>query len=324
MASNPAYVPFTFVLAAALIALLGIGWAQRKKRLGRGVLIVSPLAAAFLLLYFWHIPFHDAARSVLAPSRSYSCELDGDGSRTLEPFTIPLPKRTVFKGKTNACSPFYRTYATNDRRAREVKIIDLSHRIQDGMPPYPGDTETTLVHSKVYERDFYNNHQLTINMHAGTHIDGPMHLLDRKEYLSEIPLETFIGEGVVIDVSGGMKEIAYKEEYEERIKNNQIVLLYTGFGSRFGQPGYFSDHPVLTMEFAQLIVKKQIKMIGLDMPSPDRDPFEIHKCLFENRILIAENLTNLDQLLHVPAFEVIALPLSIRADSSIARIIARI
>lgn len=114
MASNPAYVPFTFLLAAALIALLGIGWAQRKKRLGRGVLIVSPLAAAFLLLYFWHIPFHDAARSVLAPSRSYSCELDGDGSRTLEPFTIPLPKRTVFKGKTNACSPFYRTYATVD------------------------------------------------------------------------------------------------------------------------------------------------------------------------------------------------------------------
>jgi kynurenine formamidase len=60
-------------------------------------------------------------------------------------------------------------------------IIDLTHLIKDGMPPYPGDTATVLLHSKKFQTDYYNNHQLTINMHAGTHIDGPMHLLDVKE-----------------------------------------------------------------------------------------------------------------------------------------------
>jgi len=65
-------------------------------------------------------------------------------------------------------------------------------------------------------------------------------------------------------------------------------------------------------------------MVGLDMPSPDKYPFEVHKLLFAKNILIAENLTNVEQLLHVESFEVIALPLYIKADSSIARIIARI
>ena len=65
-------------------------------------------------------------------------------------------------------------------------------------------------------------------------------------------------------------------------------------------------------------------MVCIDSPSPDRRPFEIHKLLLENNVLIAENLTNLDKLMSANNFEVIALPLKIHADSSPARIIARI
>ena len=64
-------------------------------------------------------------------------------------------------------------------------------------------------------------------------------------------------------------------------------------------------------------------MVCMDSPSPDLYPFEIHKLLLENNILLAENLTNFDSLLSVNNFEIIALPLKIHADSSPARIIAR-
>ncbi|MGM0884461.1 MAG: cyclase family protein [Bacillota bacterium] len=202
-------------------------------------------------------------------------------------------------------------------------LIELSHIIQDRMPVYPGDTETELVQSKYIEHNHYNNHQMTINMHAGTHIDGPMHLIDCNVYLNEFPLETFIGEGCLLDVSEETT-INYKEEYEQLIKQKQIVILYTGHSKFFGQSKYFEDYPVLTVEFAELLVRKQVKMIGLDTPSPDKYPFEVHKCLFQNKILITENLTNVEQLLNVNSFEIIALPLHIRADSSIARVIARV
>lgn len=208
-------------------------------------------------------------------------------------------------------------------KGRNNMLIDLSYMIQDGMPVYPGDEETVLVQSKHIEQDYYNNHQLSINMHAGTHIDGPMHLTHSKKYLNEYPLDTFIGEGCLLDVSKEAS-IDYKEEYENLIQPNHIVVLYTGHSRFNGQSSYFTDYPVLTLAFAELLVRKQVKMIGLDTPSPDKYPFEVHKHLFQNEILIIENLANVDQLLNAKSFEIIALPLYIRADSSIARVIARV
>ncbi|MNJ43990.1 Kynurenine formamidase [compost metagenome] len=202
-------------------------------------------------------------------------------------------------------------------------IIDLSHLIVDGMPVFPGDEETVLLHSKRFEKDHYNNHQLSINMHAGTHIDGPMHLTDSNVYLNELPLDNFIGEGCLLDVTG-QSTIHYREEYERAIKPGQIVLLHTGHSRYFGDARYFTDYPVLTLDFAKLLIRKQVKMIGIDTPSPDKHPFDIHKYLFEHRIPIAENLTNLELLVNVKSFEIIALPLHIKSDSSPARIIARL
>ncbi|GAA4842765.1 cyclase family protein [Paenibacillus vulneris] len=203
-----------------------------------------------------------------------------------------------------------------------MRIIDLSHPIYDGMSVYPGDAETSLVRSKHIKQDGYTNHQLSANMHAGTHIDGPMHLLDCDKYLNEFPVETFIGEGCLLDVSQD-RTIDYKAEYEQHIQQKQIVLLYTGYSQYYGQPRYYTDHPVLTLQFAELLVRKQVKMIGLDFPSPDSYPFEIHKYLFQHDILIIENLTNVEKLLQVPSFEIIALPLSIKADSSLTRVVAK-
>jgi kynurenine formamidase len=93
--------------------------------------------------------------------------------------------------------------------------------------------------------------------------------------------------------------------------------------SLFGSKDYFNDYPTVSKALAQLFVERQVKMVCIDSPSPDRHPFDIHKLLLENNVLIAENLTNLDKLLLIGKFEVIALPLKIHADSSPARIVAR-
>ncbi len=203
-----------------------------------------------------------------------------------------------------------------------MKLIDLTHMLQNRTPVYPGDSEMSLTQTKHLEADGFVNHELTINMHTGTHIDGPMHLTRSGLHLSDIPLDSFVGNGIVLDVSG-MQTIEYREAYEDVINEGSIVILYTGHSQYFGQELYFEQHPVLSKELAELLVRKKIKMIGLDTPSPDQYPFDIHKLLFENGILIAENLTNLEPLLYLTIFEIIALPLFIKADSAVARIIAR-
>lgn len=181
------------------------------------------------------------------------------------------------------------------------------------------------MRTKTWERDKHTNHRLTINMHAGTHIDGPMHLSASTTYLNELPAETFVGEGCLLDVRGEAV-IGCRDEYEDRIQEGQIVLLYTGHGERFAEADYFSAHPVVGEELAELFVRKRVKMVGMDLPSPDRPPFAVHRLLFRHGILLLENLANLDRLADAKAeaFEVIALPLKIRADSSPARVLARV
>ena len=54
---------------------------------------------------------------------------------------------------------------------------------------------------------------------------------------------------------------------------------------------YYINQPVIDEGLADFFVEKNIKMLGMDLPSPDNYPFEIHKKLFANNILIVENLT---------------------------------
>ena len=65
-------------------------------------------------------------------------------------------------------------------------------------------------------------------------------------------------------------------------------------------------------------------MLGIDLPSPDKYPFKIHKMLFNHNILIIENMTNLSELLLEESFEVITFPLKIRAEASMVRAVAKI
>lgn len=108
------------------------------------------------------------------------------------------------------------------------------------------------------------------------------------------------------------------------VKENSIVLLYTGFDEYYGTNEYYENHPCIDMELCEFLIGKKIKMLGMDTPSPDKFPFLIHKSLFKNNIYILENLTNLNLLLGVKNFEVIAFPLKINADSSITRAVARV
>lgn len=203
------------------------------------------------------------------------------------------------------------------------KLIDLSLPITNLMPVYPGDELPQLLQVNDIVRDGFNNFRLSTNMHTGTHIDGLMHLTQCKKFISETPLKQYVGVGCVLNAIG-KKYIPLTIEYELLVQPQSIVLLYTGTSSLFGSKKYFDDCPTVSRELAQLFVKRRVKMVCIDSPSPDRHPFEIHKLLLENNVLIAENLTNIDKLLSAKNIEIIALPLKIHADSSPARIIARI
>jgi kynurenine formamidase len=171
------------------------------------------------------------------------------------------------------------------------------------------------------DKDGYNNSVLRTGMHAGTHVDVPRHMLDDDRHISDYPLESFAGRGCLLDVRGEVL-IRWKPDYKEQVQEGDIVVFYTGFDRRFGDKGYFTDHPVLERELAEFLVERNVRAVGMDLPSPDRPPFEVHKLLFRAGIPIIENLTNLQALAEVESFELFAFPLKIRAEASPVRVVA--
>ncbi len=203
-----------------------------------------------------------------------------------------------------------------------MKIIDLTHPFDSTTPVYPGDPHSSLSQTAYIDKDTYNDHRLETQMHVGTHIDAPLHMIKDGQGIDELPIDGFIGNGVLVNALD-KKEIGPEVLGNAEINLGDIVFVHSGFGKKFNDKNYFTASPFLTTEFANTIVEKKIKMIGLDFSGPDRDlSWPVHKILLGNGILIIENLFNFEQLVDKEGFEVIALPLNLRSDGSPARVIA--
>ena len=202
-----------------------------------------------------------------------------------------------------------------------MRYIDLTHTVADGMPVYPGDPPVRLAPVAAIERDGYSNHEITTGMHAGTHIDAPLHMLAGGARISDMSVAAFFGRGRLIDARGAGL-VRPELLSPSRAGHGDIVLVLTGFSDRFGDPTYYGDYPEISEAFAAGLVERGVKMLGLDTPSPDRAPFRVHKLLLANGILIIENLTNLAALVNAAAFDVVALPAKFAADAAPARAVA--
>ncbi len=198
--------------------------------------------------------------------------------------------------------------------------VDLSWPMEDGMPVYPGDRQTSLVKEKSVEKDFYTAYALDTGLHAGTHMDAPMHLLENAPGIDTIPLSRCLVPGVLLDVRG-QREIKAPELPEGALAG-KAVLLYTGMEAYYGTDRYYRDHPVVSPDLARRLVKENIAFLGMDMPSPDEPPFPVHKLLLKAGIPVVENLRNLGSL--KGAFEIAAFPLRLMAEASPVRAAARL
>ena len=203
-----------------------------------------------------------------------------------------------------------------------TKLLDLSHPYQHGMPVFPGDPEVVLTQTAELRRDGWTSFLLTAGLHAGTHLDAPLHRLAEGKSVADLPIECFVKPGVLVDARG-CGEADEKLLLNLPIEAGSIVLLLTGHSSKYQQPDYYQSYPTVSREFADQLIDRGVGILGLDTPSPDRTPYLIHDRLLSCGVLLLENLTSLEKLVGVEKFDVIALPLAICAEASPVRVIAR-
>jgi cyclase len=127
---------------------------------------------------------------------------------------------------------------------------------------------------------FLSNEFYRMSVHQGTHVDAPFHygpLCEGKpaKKVLDMPLDWFIGPGVVLDVraSGGT---VTDETVNEAIGNSaidpttgSIVLFRSDSDLRVGTPQYFTESTVITPSAVSELLGRGVKVIGTDCWSFD-------------------------------------------------------
>ncbi len=199
-------------------------------------------------------------------------------------------------------------------------LIDLSRPFSQDMPVFPGDPKPRFEKVSNFERHGFEDHQIFFGNHNGTHMDAPSHMVKGGKRLSDFPLETFTGKGLLIEALE-RKSLDIDLLKNITIEPGSIVFFRTGHDANFPDITYYREFPVATSALGEALVKANVKIAGFDTPSPDLGPFEFHRILLGHEILIIENLTNLGAL-SGKSFTVTAFPLKADLDGSPVRVVA--
>ena len=216
-----------------------------------------------------------------------------------------------------------------------MEMVDLSRVIYDGMLKIPILPDVHVQRFLSLEKGhLLNVIELSLPCHAGTHVDALIHIVANGKSIEELPLDAFVGTGAIIGVKKkGGEEVTVKELEDSGVPVNHgdILMLYTGWDEKFESSDY-NLHPYLSVEAAEWMVKKGIKMFGIDcitvdLPTPFRQKgfdFLVHRTLLGNQVLIAENVTNLGSIVGKRT-RIMAFPLRVKgSDAGHARIVAEI
>lgn len=144
---------------------------------------------------------------------------------------------------------------------------------------YPGDPSPRFeVHSTI-ARDGFNLLDVHIGSQSGTHVDAPYHFEPDGLRLDELPIDRFVGPGVVVDASGlqARGEIGWQHvaPVADRLAPGVIVLLRTGWSTHYGTPAYF-DHPFLGAEACERMLGLGVRTFCIDAINIDETPDDDH------------------------------------------------
>jgi kynurenine formamidase len=213
-------------------------------------------------------------------------------------------------------------------------LIDLSQEFSEQMPYSSKFPAPSIEPIRDVEADGINVQQYSSNTHLGTHLDAPRHFVPDGHTIEQLSLDRVSGTGVIIDVVKTSPEaitVADVEASSNTVREDDIVLLYTGWGEKYGTEQY-EPHPWITTDLAKWFVDRDINLVALDVLTPDIpwshrpddwDEFPVHRELLNNEVLIAENLGNLARLAE-QRVDVFGFPIKISgADGAPARFVAK-
>ena len=172
-----------------------------------------------------------------------------------------------------------------------MTLHDISVLTGAWTPEWPGDTPFSCGWTaRIADGSSVNLTTITSSPHVGTHADAPLHVMDGGAGAESLPLDAFIGAALVVDVAGAPRDL--DAGWASRVPNGTArLLLRTGASIASGT--FPADWPALSGEAAELLVRRGLRLLGVDAPSVDRresKTLAVHHALFDGGAQVLENL----------------------------------
>lgn len=229
-----------------------------------------------------------------------------------------------------------------------MKVVDLSMTVSDWDKNSfaPEETYFKLRPIVKWEEKGFVSNMVEMTVHAGTHIDSPHHFYRDLPSIDQIPLETFVGEAIVLDLTfkGHANARITPQDLEQseraladqgiKIAPDTILLLRTDWPKSHSplDPSWWDESPCLTKAAAEWVVAKQPRGVGFDFAQEEKGgdyeyeqadeiltgAMRVHRAMLSRIKFQIENLINLHEL--PSKLRLIALPAKWKSESAPARV----
>lgn len=208
------------------------------------------------------------------------------------------------------------------------RIHDVTLTFTTDIPGFPGSPKPTLERFRSMDDGAVNNlSRLDTHVHFGTHVDAPLHFVADGYGMEKVPLETLLGPCVVVEYPD-LDEIGPEDLEAAAIPPGTERLILKTRNSGFWNDhslGFRQDFVALTPDAAQWVLKRGIRLVGIDYLSIERyqEPGRLtHIALLGAEIVLVEglDLRGIDP----GAYELICMPLKLKdCDGAPARVALR-
>ena len=204
--------------------------------------------------------------------------------------------------------------------------VDLTQLLHKDMIVWTNYPKPELSAMRTFEKEGYFSDKICVAIHTGTHVDVPIHFVPGAASVDQVPVGTFVGDALVLDVSVSSPDYqintddlakALKEFGNVGVKNTTL-LFATGWDQHLGnEEMYTRSCPGFSKELAEHLLSLDVKAVGLDTPSLDyyKSPdFAAHRTLLAAGMVGYENLQGISKLAG-KKIRLYALPLKIKGAS---------
>jgi len=172
--------------------------------------------------------------------------------------------------------------------------IDVTVGVREGMPHWPGDAAYKMKRKLNMEKgDRCNLSFLSLGAHTGTHMDAPLHFVNRAESIEKMPIDAVVGPARVIAIKD-RESIKADELRGHRIRKGERILFKTqNSRSAWKSKKFVKDFVHIRCDAAELLAQRGVRTVGVDYLSVGgymRDGVETHQAMLGAGMWLIEGL----------------------------------